>query len=62
MAKKIGYDKPEYGLDYESMSVMSAIHSQSPDISQGVTDGQGLFKEQGAGDQGFCSAVFILIF
>lgn len=52
VAKKIGYDQPEYGLDYESMSVMSTIHSQSPDISQGVTDGQGLFKAQGAGDQG----------
>ena len=52
VAKKIGYDKPEYGLDFESMAVMSTVHSQSPDISQGVTDGQGLFKEQGAGDQG----------
>ncbi len=52
VAKKIGYDRPEYGLDYESMSVMSTIHSQSPDISQGVS-GTGLFKgEQGAGDQG----------
>ena len=52
VAKKIGYDKPEYGLDYESMAVLNTIHSQSPDISQGVTSGQGLFKEQGAGDQG----------
>jgi len=52
VAKKIGYDHPEYGLDYESMSVMSTVHSQSPDISQGVTAGAGLFKEQGAGDQG----------
>jgi S-adenosylmethionine synthetase len=34
------------------MSVLNAIHSQSPDISQGVSVGQGLFKEQGAGDQG----------
>ena len=52
VAKKIGYDKAEYGLDYESMSVLNAIHSQSPDISQGVS-GTGLFEgEQGAGDQG----------
>jgi len=52
VARKIGYVKPEYGLDYESMAVLNTIHSQSPDISQGVTDGAGLFKEQGAGDQG----------
>ena len=52
VARKIGYVKPEYGLDYESMAVLNTIHSQSPDISQGVTDGVGLFKEQGAGDQG----------
>jgi S-adenosylmethionine synthetase len=52
VAKKIGYDRPEYGLDYESMSVLSTIHSQSPDISQGVS-GIGLYEgEQGAGDQG----------
>jgi S-adenosylmethionine synthetase len=54
VAKKIGYDRPEYGLDYNSMAVLSAIHAQSPDISQGVS-GHGLpeFKGlQGAGDQG----------
>lgn len=54
VVKKIGYDKAEYGLDYESMSVVNTIHSQSPDISQGVS-GTGLeeFKgQQGAGDQG----------
>jgi S-adenosylmethionine synthetase len=54
VAKRIGYDRPEYGLDYESMSVMNVIHSQSPDIAQGV-GGSGLeeFKgRQGAGDQG----------
>lgn len=52
VAKRIGYDRPEYGLDYESMSVMSTIHAQSPDISQGVS-GTGLYKnQQGAGDQG----------
>lgn len=52
VAREIGYTKPEYGLDFESMAVLNTIHSQSPDISQGVTDGEGLFKEQGAGDQG----------
>ncbi len=54
VAKKIGYDRPEYGLDYDSMAVINTIHTQSPDISQGVS-GTGL-KEfeglQGAGDQG----------
>ncbi len=52
LVKKIGYTKSEYGLDYESMAVMNIINSQSPDISQGVTSGQGIYKEQGAGDQG----------
>ncbi|MCA1754634.1 MAG: methionine adenosyltransferase [Spirochaeta sp.] len=52
VAKRIGYTDPSYGLDYESMSVLSAIHAQSPDISQGVS-GTGLYEgEQGAGDQG----------
>lgn len=52
VAKNIGYDNPDYGLDYKSMSVMNVIHSQSPDISQGVS-GEGLYKgQQGAGDQG----------
>ena len=52
VARRIGYDNPEYGLDYNSMSVMNVIHAQSPDISQGVS-GEGLYKgQQGAGDQG----------
>jgi S-adenosylmethionine synthetase len=52
VAKRVGYDHAEYGLDYESMSVMNAIHAQSPDINQGVS-GEGVYKgEQGAGDQG----------
>jgi S-adenosylmethionine synthetase len=52
VAKRIGYDRAEYGLDYESMSVLNAIHEQSPDISVGVS-GQGVIKgELGAGDQG----------
>jgi len=50
--RKIGYDRPEYGFDYRSCGVMIAVDTQSTDISQGVTSGEGLFKEQGAGDQG----------
>lgn len=50
--KKIGYTDPEMGFDYENCAVMVTIGKQSPDISQGVTEGKGLHKEQGAGDQG----------
>lgn len=50
--KDIGYSDPNYGIDYHSFSVLSAIKPQSTDISQGVTAGVGLHKEQGAGDQG----------
>jgi len=50
--KKIGYDRPELGFDYDNCAVLVALGQQSPDISQGVTEGQGLHKEQGAGDQG----------
>ena len=50
--KSIGYDSPAAGIDYESCAVLSTIHDQSPDISQGVTEGEGLHKEAGAGDQG----------
>ena len=52
VAKKVGYTDPNYGLDWESMAVMSVIHAQSPDINQGVS-GTGLYEgQQGAGDQG----------
>ena len=52
VAKKVGYTDPNYGLDWESMAVMSVIHAQSPDIGQGVS-GTGLYEgQQGAGDQG----------
>ncbi|MBI2549371.1 methionine adenosyltransferase [Candidatus Woesearchaeota archaeon] len=50
--REIGYTNPEFGIDCEDAGVMVSVHGQSPDISQGVTEGQGLFKEQGAGDQG----------
>ncbi len=50
--EEIGYNDPMYGIDCYSCSVMSVINPQSPDISQGVTEGLGLHKEQGAGDQG----------
>ncbi|MDR2759261.1 MAG: methionine adenosyltransferase [Spirochaetaceae bacterium] len=54
VARQVGYTNPEYGLDYQSMAVLDMIHSQSPDISQGVS-GTGLEEykgRQGAGDQG----------
>ncbi|MCJ7691975.1 MAG: methionine adenosyltransferase [Sedimentisphaerales bacterium] len=50
--KKIGYTDPAMGFDYENCAVMVNLDKQSPDISQGVTTGKGLHKEQGAGDQG----------
>ena len=51
-ATEIGYDNDEIGFNGNMCAVLTAIEPQSPDISQGVTEGQGLFKEQGAGDQG----------
>jgi len=50
--KEIGYTEEELGFDYKNANVEILLHSQSPDISQGVSEGEGLFKEQGAGDQG----------
>jgi S-adenosylmethionine synthetase len=50
--KKIGYDDPAIGFDGDDCAVVVSIDSQSPDISRGVTEGTGLHKEQGAGDQG----------
>jgi S-adenosylmethionine synthetase len=49
---KIGYNDPEIGFDCKNCEVQVYVHSQSPDISQGVTEGEGLYREQGAGDQG----------
>ncbi len=50
--KEIGYDDPELGFHYDNCAVMVAVSRQSPHISQGVTEGEGLHKEMGAGDQG----------
>ena len=52
VVQDIGYTSSELGFDATTCSVLSAIGQQSPDISQGVTEGEGLHKEQGAGDQG----------
>jgi len=49
---QIGYTEPGIGFDNIHCVIDVRIHPQSPDISQGVTEGEGLFKEQGAGDQG----------
>jgi len=50
--RDIGYHSSRMGFDYQTCSVITSIGRQSPDIAQGVNTGEGLFKEQGAGDQG----------
>ncbi|MBU5614800.1 methionine adenosyltransferase [Geomonas azotofigens] len=50
--KEIGYNDSAMGFDWETCAVLTSIDKQSPDIAQGVTEGEGMFKEQGAGDQG----------
>ena len=50
--KDIGYTEASYGIEWETCSVWVQITAQSPDISQGVSEGEGLHKKQGAGDQG----------
>ena len=50
--RRIGYTSSDMGFDADTCAVLVAIDRQSPDISQGVTEGEGLHKEQGAGDQG----------
>ncbi len=52
VVREIGYNDPNVGFCADDAKVMVCIHKQSPDISQGVTEGMGLFAEQGAGDQG----------
>ena len=50
--KDIGYNDSSVGFDWETCAVLTSIDQQSADIAQGVNDGEGLFVEQGAGDQG----------
>ena len=50
--KDIGYNDSSMGFDWETCAVLTSIDKQSPDISIGVTAGEGLYKDQGAGDQG----------
>ena len=50
--KRIGYTSDAYGINGDTCGVLVSLDRQSPDISQGVTEGQGLHQEQGAGDQG----------
>ncbi len=47
VVQEVGYDKPEYGFDFDSCAVLVALHEQSPDIARGV-----IKKELAAGDQG----------
>jgi len=50
--KDIGYNSSEMGFDYSSCAVMVTLDKQSADIAQGVNVGEGLDRDQGAGDQG----------
>jgi S-adenosylmethionine synthetase len=52
IVRNIGYDHEKYHFWHQSFDYISRIHPQSPDIACGVTEGEGLFQEQGAGDQG----------
>ncbi|VGO13363.1 S-adenosylmethionine synthase [Pontiella desulfatans] len=52
VCRDIGYDREELEFCSETFEYINRLHGQSPDISQGVTEGEGLFAEQGAGDQG----------
>ena len=50
--REIGYDSSEMGFDANGCSVLMSIDKQSPDIAQGVNEGEGIDLDQGAGDQG----------
>ncbi len=51
--KDVGYSKPEYGFDYQTVGILTSIHEQSPDIAMGVNEDEN--KQTGAGDQGMMS-------
>ena len=50
--RRVGYNDSSAGFDYKSCAILTAINRQSPDIAQGVNEGEGLDLDQGAGDQG----------
>ena len=50
--RRIGYNDSEIGFDYKSCAILTSINRQSPDIAQGVNEGEGIDLDQGAGDQG----------
>ncbi len=50
--KEIGYNSSDMGFDWQSCAVLVTLDKQSPDIAQGVNEGEGLDLDQGAGDQG----------
>ena len=52
VVRDIGYTDSSMGFDGNTCAILIAVEQQSPDISQGVTEGEGLHKDQGAGDQG----------
>jgi len=52
VVRDIGYRNSSMGFDWRTCSVIPSISQQSPDIDRGVSSGKGLYREQGAGDQG----------
>lgn len=52
VVRSIGYNDPKLGFDADNIEILHFVSKQSADISMGVTEGEGTFKEQGAGDQG----------
>ena len=50
--RDIGYDSDDLGFDWKTVNITNLLNEQSPDIAQGVNEGEGEDKEQGAGDQG----------
>jgi len=52
VVKDIGYTSSDMGFDGSTCAIFTAVERQSPDIAQGVNEGEGEHQEQGAGDQG----------